>query len=120
MARTAITTVSIPNTGVNITDATYTTMATGTDNGVTFPHDSRDVIILRNDTGGPATFTLIVNVPPELTAIGVTPANQTVVVATGKTVLLKPGTAIIGSDTARTIAIDCDVAAKILVRNVPS
>lgn len=119
MTRVPITTVAIPNISENITDATYTTMATGADNGVSFSYNSRDVIILRNDTGGPATFTLIVNVSAELTAIGVTPANQTIVLATGKIALLKPGTAIIGPAPAQTIAIDCDVAAKILVRNVP-
>lgn len=119
MARVPITTLAIPNTSVNITDATYTTMGTGADNGVTFEYNNSDVVILRNDTGGNATFTLIVVPIAELTNIGVTPANQTIVLPTGKIALLKPGAAIIGAAPSRTINIDCDVAAKILLRNIP-
>lgn len=120
MARTAITSLAIPNTGLNITDVTYTTMATGSGNGVSFPYNNRTVIVLNNTTGGNATYTFIVNVPAELTAVGVTPANQTIVVATGKVYLVKPGDILVGADAARSVFVDCDVAGKILIRDVPA
>lgn len=118
MARTTITATDLPKTGLNLTDASFTTMATGSNNGVKFEFNNRNFVILKNDTGGAATFTLIVTAPASLSAVGVTPSNQTIVVADGKTYLLVPGQALLDAD--RNINIDCDVAGKILLRNVPA
>ena len=113
MARTTITATAIPATGLNLTDATYATLGTGAGNGVAFPHDGNQRIILKNDTGGAATFTIKVPTPASYTDIGVTFPDMTVAVANGKTHEFKPAAVWRQSDGA--IYIDCNVAGKVLV-----
>ena len=112
-ALTKTTPTAWASNGTNITDATYVTMSTGATNGVTFSHDNTDLIILRNDTGGNAVYSIIVEPVASVTAVGGSLTDASLTVATGKIHVLKP---IAGMrQTDGDIYIDCDVAAKILV-----
>ena len=113
MARAAIAATPIPATGLNITDATYATMGTGAGNGVSVSYDGNTRIVLKNDTGGAATFTVKVPTPASYTDIGVTFPDMTVAVANGKTHEFKPAAVWRQSDGS--IYIDCNVAGKVLV-----
>jgi hypothetical protein len=113
MARTAITATAIPATGLNLTDATYATLGTGAGNGVSIVYDGNTRIVLKNDTGGAATFTIKVPTPASYTDIGVTFPDMSVSVANGKTYEFKPAAVWRQSDGS--IYIDCNVAGKALV-----
>lgn len=112
MARAAISRTALPVTGINITDATYETLATGAGNGVEVPFRTGDLLHLKNDTGGAAVFTLKVAQPSSLSTHSVTVPDKTVSVATGK-VYIYPVAAIF-KQTDGDVYIDCDVAGKVL------
>lgn len=118
MARAALTVteqVSLPSNGLNLTDATFATLATGANNGVTFAYDGDDWIVLRNSTAGAAAFTIKVPVSVSLTAIGSTSTDVTITVAAAKDHIFKLPT--IFKQTDGNIYIDCDIAGKVLVIN---
>lgn len=100
-------------TGVNLTDATFQTLTTGSGNGADFTALPTDIIILKNDTGGAAVYTFIARVPGEYTTFGVTVTNPTKSVATGKTLVIRA--ADVFKDSAGKVNIECDVAGKLLV-----
>lgn len=113
MARTAISVVPITAGGYNLTDsAGFSTLATGADNGVTFTFDPTDVLILKNDTGGAAVFTIKVPTPGDYSGI-TTVADETVSVATAKTWVYQL-TKVFKQDDGK-VYVDCDVAGKVLV-----
>lgn len=119
MARTLITAQDIPaitSEGFNLTDATFTTMSTGSNNGVKFTHDPGTLIVMKNDTVGAADYTMILGSIGQITAVGGTVTDPVVDVAVGKTHIIRPDLAFKQSDGM--VYIDCDVAAKILVLNV--
>ena len=120
MARTAITATTITgidSNGYNLTDSSdFDTLSTGAANGVSFAHDPADVVILKNDTGGAAIFSLITGATGTITAIGGSVVDATVTVAAGKTHVL-PGLPTVLKQTDGDAYIDCDVAGKILVLN---
>lgn len=113
MARTTITATAIPATGLNITDATYATLGTGAGNGVSFAFDGNTRVVLKNDTGGAATFTVKVPTPTSYSDIGVTFPDMSVAVANGKTYEFKPASVWRQSDG--NVYIDCNVAGKALI-----
>ena len=113
MARTAITATPIPATGLNITDATYATMGTGAGNGVSVSYDGNTRIVLKNDTGGAATFTVKIATPTSYSDIGVTFPDMSIAVANGKTWEFKPPAVWRQADG--NVYIDCNVAGKVLV-----
>lgn len=114
MTRAAITAVKITDTGYNLTDsAGFTALSTGAGNGVSFALDGRDLIVLKNTTGGAAVFTIKVPTPAELTAKGVTVPDVTVTVAAAKSWVYKLS-GIFGQADGD-VYIDCDVAGSILV-----
>lgn len=113
MARATITATPITATGLNITDASYATLGTGAANGVSFPFDGNTRVVLRNDSGSAATFTIKVPTPTSYTDIGVTFPDMTVAVANGKTWEFKP--AAVWRQSDGNIYIDCNVAGKVLV-----
>lgn len=113
MARTAIDRTAVPVTGLNLTDATFATLATGAGNGVEIPYREADVIVLRNDTGGSAVYTIKVRQPSQYSGQGITVPDKTVTVATGKIWLYL--TDPIFKQTDSDLYIDCDVAGKVLV-----
>lgn len=116
MARTALTKIAPTDwtsNGTNLTDLSYTTMSTGSGNGKTFAHDNTDMIVLLNDTGGNATYTIIAEPVPSVTDLGGSITDPTVVVVTAKTHVFRPIAGIRQSDGD--VYIDCDVAGKIAV-----
>lgn len=115
MARTPITATAVPHTGLNITDASFATLGAGANNGVTFPYDSNIRIILKNDTGGAATFTIKIPTPTTYSDIGVTVPDMTVSVANGKMYEFKGVSLNVGRQSDGSIYIDCNVAGKVLV-----
>lgn len=116
MAAVDIDAVAIPHdsVGYNLTDsAGFTTLVAGSGNGVTFDFADDDLVVLKNDTGGSATFTLKAVLQSAYTAYGVTVTNPTKVVATGKTFLLRLSNVFKG--TGNKVTIECSVAGKVLV-----
>ena len=113
MARATITATAIPATGLNVTDATFATSGTGTGNGVSFVYDGNTRVILKNDSGSAATFTVKVPTPTSYTDIGVTFPDMSIAVANGKTWEFKP--AAVWRQSDGNIYIDCNVAGKVLV-----
>lgn len=113
MARTNIMAQAIPNTGLNLTDATYATLGVGANNGVAFDYDAGDSAVLKNATGGSVTYTFKVPTPAAYAAQSLTVPDVTVAVATGKTVLY-PLAAIFRQDDGK-VYVDCSAAANLLV-----
>lgn len=113
MARATITATAIPATGLNLTDATFATLGTGASNGVSFVYDGNTRVVLRNDSGSAATFTIKVPTPTSYSDIGVTFPDMTVAVANGKTYEFKP--AAVWRQSDGNIYIDCNVAGKALI-----
>ena len=112
MARTTITRTALPATSLNLTDATFTTLSTGAGNGIEVPYRAGDVLILKNDSGGPAVFTVKVRQPAEFTALGITVPDETFTVADGKTHIVP--LAAVFRQTDSDIYVDCDVAGKVI------
>lgn len=113
MARTNIAASPIPAaTGVNLTDATYSTLGVGTDNGVTFDYDPGEQIVLRAPASS-ATFTFLVPTPLDFSNKSITIPNVTVVVAANKSVLYRP-TAIMRQADGK-VYLDCSVAGSVLL-----
>jgi hypothetical protein len=116
MATTAITKITLPHTnaGYNLTDsASFTTMATGSGNGVTFSYSASDIVVMKNTTGGTATYTLKIPTIGALSAFGATVTNPTNTVAAGKTELMRLDPVF--QDSSGLVTIECDVAGSILV-----
>jgi len=118
MARSELTKTSCARgmTGSVLTDATFTTLSTGSGNGVYFSYLGTDLIVLKNDTGGDATFTFVISTPSSYSTYGITITSPTVVVANGKTTLIRVSDLF--KDADGEINIDCDVAGKVLVYNL--
>lgn len=117
MARSTITPTTLTKTGWNLTDATYTTMSTGANNGVQFNLDVKDIAVLRNDTGGAAVYTFKVPGETKYSDKGATVPDVTVTVAAGKIWLFELSSIFLQS-TGQAY-IDCDVAGKILILHHP-
>jgi hypothetical protein len=120
MARTTITPTTIPaisSNGYNLTDSSdFEVLSTGSGNGVDFAYDSKDVVILKNTTGGAATFTIVLPSFTQITGVGGSVTDPTVTVAAGKTHILQVPSVCKQSDGK--IYIDCDVAGSVLVLNM--
>lgn len=118
MARTGITAVTLTATGYNLTDsAGFATLSTGAGNGVSFAFNRNDTIVLKNDSGGSADFTIKIPTPGTYSA-RTTVNDDTVTVADGKTWLYKCTEIFKQSDGD--VYIDCDVAGKVLVLRDPT
>jgi len=115
MARSALSKTSLARNlvGSVLTDETFTELATGTGNGVYFPLLGTDLIVLKNDTGDVATFTIVVTTPAGYTTFGITVPSPTIEVADGKTVVLRVADVL--KDGDGNVQVDCDVAGEMLV-----
>jgi len=119
MARVEITPVAltaISSDGHNLTDQAFTTMATGAGNGVNFAFDAKDLIVLKNTTGGAAVYSLILRSVSGVTDLGGSLTDPTVTVAAGKTHVIRATDILQQSDGD--VYIDCDVAGDIVVLNL--
>lgn len=115
MATAEITKVAVPHTnaGVNLTDAAFTTLVAGAGNGVKFLWESDLLLYLRNDSGGSLTFTLKLAPGSEYTAYGATITSPTIVIANGKTYLVRLNQVFKSSDSYA--YVECSGAGKALV-----
>jgi len=118
MATQSVTKTAIPHnaTGLNLTDATFQTMTTGSGNGSIWTHSDDDIVVLKNDTGGTATFTLKLSSTAKTPATnyGSTVADPTVSVADGKTKLIRMDSSSF-RDASGNATVECNVAGKIIV-----
>jgi hypothetical protein len=111
MARVDIAAQAVTDAGLNITDMTVTTMATGATNGVMVPYTPGTKLLLRNQTAGAAVYTIKVPTPTVFSAHSITVPDKTVTVAAGKDVIHKLEAVFRQSDDK--VYVDCDVAARI-------
>lgn len=116
MARTNITAQVLGDSGLNITDATYSTLGAGANNGVTFDYDPSALVVLKNGTGGSAVYTFKVPTPSAYAAKSLTVPDVTVTLATGKS-LIYPLSAIFKQSDEK-VYVDCDVAGQLLVLDI--
>jgi hypothetical protein len=117
VARTPIARTALPVTGLNLTDAVYETLTLGAGNGIEVTCQQGDLLVLYNHTGGAAVYTLKIPNPAQYTDQGVTVPDKTVNVAAAKTLLYPVKTLFRQSDGD--IYVDCDIAAKALVIDMP-
>ncbi len=117
MARTEITAVALPaigSEGYEITTSTdFVTMSTGSGNGVKFDFSHKTILVMKNDTGSAATFTLVMPSLSEYEDLGGTVNDSTIAVANGKTYLSHLSD--IFKQTDGKAYVDCNVAGKIFV-----
>lgn len=113
MTRATIGRTAVPDTGLNLTDASFATLGTGSGNGIEVPFRESDLLVLKNDTGGAAVFTLKVPQPTKFSNQSITVPDKTVSIATGKTWVYP--TAVLYRQSDGDIYIDCDVAGKVAV-----
>lgn len=114
MARTAIAPIDLSKTGYNLTDsADFTTLTLGSGNGITVLFDPKDILILKNDTGGSAVFTLKVPGETKYSDKNAVVPDVSVTVANGKTWVYQLTNIFKQADGK--VYIDCDVAGKVLV-----
>ena len=112
MARTTIARTTLPVGGLNLTDATFSTLATGAGNGIEVPFRPGDVLILKNDTGGASVFTVKVRQPQSYSDLSLTVPDKTFSVADAKTHVIPLATVF--KQTDGDLYVDCDVAGKVL------
>lgn len=113
MAVTDITKEAVGLDGYNLTDSDdFQATGLGDGNGVQFPHDSRILLVLKNDTGGAAEFTLKLKSFEGLAALSITPDDHTIEVADGKTHVVKLDDVFKNSDG--NVVVECDVAGEVL------
>lgn len=117
MARAAMSRQTIAKTGLNLTDATFTTMTLGAGNGVEVPYVRGLILVLKNDTGGAATFTIKVATPAESSNFGSTYGDISRSVADGKTWLVPVNQ--ISKQADGDVYVDCSVAGKIAALVLP-
>lgn len=109
-ARVTIPTHLVANTGYNLSDsADFVTIEGG---GVSFPY-APGVAILKNGTGGDATFTFLTPTPTIYAVRGLTIPDATVTVGDGDTWLYPLSSIFIQPDD--NVYVDCSVEAQILV-----
>lgn len=116
MAVTPITKVTLPHTnaGYDLTgSADFTTLSTGSGNGVSYAWNSGDVLVLRNSTGGTATYTIKFGPFVSITGYGGSVTNMTRTVATTKDYFMRLDSQF--ADASGNVIIECDVAGKVLV-----
>ena len=117
MPAATITAVTLPHTmaGYNLTDsAGFTTLVAGSGNGVKFDYVDDLVVVLKNDSGGAAVFTVKVRTPASFTTYSAGVSHPTINVANNKTYLLRLDQSPF-VDASGDITIECDVAGKVLV-----
>ena len=113
--------ITIPAAGYNLTDsADFKTMTLGADNGVEFTFKTTDTVVLKNDSGGDADYTVKTAPKDPHNTRGQNPVDLVITVATGKTWNFSPSETLHAYASTLLVKIDCDVAGKIVVlrRNV--
>lgn len=113
MARVTIARTALPATGLNITDATFATLATGANNGVEVPYREGDALFLKNTTAGAAVFTVKIAQSAQYSELGIAIPDETFSVPAAKT-LIVPLAAVFKQPDGD-VYIDCDIAGSVLM-----
>lgn len=116
MSAVPINKVTIPHTnaGYNLTDsADFSTLVTGSGNGVSFAWSGGDVVVLKNDSGSSATYTIKFGPFASITGVGGAVTNPTIVIANNKTYMVRLDSQF--ADANGNVTIECSVAGKALV-----
>lgn len=120
MSRTTVsatTITAISSNGYNLTDSTdFTTLATGSGNGVEFTYDANDILILKNGTASTANFTFVVATPSSVSSVGGSITSPTITLAAGKTHIM-PSLPSVFRQSDGKVYIDCDAAGEVLLLN---
>lgn len=117
MARSALTKTTLARNavGLNLTDASYTALTPGSNNGKTWTHLDSDVVLLKNGTAGDAVYTFAFTTPAGYSAFGSTLSSATITLAAGVTQILRLSEVM--KDGNGLINVDCDVAGSVAVLN---
>ena len=116
MPRSALTKIAptgIDSNATNLTDLSFTTMTAGTDNGVTFKFSRDDLVFVKNDTGTPSFFTIVL---PDLdieTTLGAAVTDPQILIGANKLHYFRPTVQMKHSDGL--IHIDAGFAGEIAV-----
>jgi hypothetical protein len=95
-------------TGLELTNANGDTIVTGAGNGLEIAYGLKNVLVLRNATGNPATVTIKVVQPAIAAEVGLTVADKELAVADGELVLLP--LAAIYRQVSDVVRVECDEA----------
>lgn len=96
-------------------DPTYDVMSTGDGNGVSFSYGSNDIVILNNDSGGPAVYTFKISDQGQgasIETVGGVVTDPTVTVPDGEVHLVRAVNELFRNSDGD-VYVDCDSAAKI-------
>jgi len=119
MARTPLTKTSLARnvTGVNLTDLSYTALTPGSNNGATWAHLESDLIVLSNETAGDAVYTFVLTTPAAYSQFGGSLTSGTITIAAGVKQIVRVNDVL--KDANGLVNVDCDVAGKIAVLDMP-
>lgn len=102
------------NAGYNLTDsADFTALVSGAGNGVSFAWASNDLVVLKNDSGSSATYTIKLGPFNGITNYGGSITNPTIVIANNKSYFARLDSQF--ADASGNVVIECSVAGKALV-----
>lgn len=117
MARSELTTANFidleASPEIVIQDITWTALVAGSNNGKYFSFNDSELLLLYNDTGGAATFTIPLTEPDDYSALNVTLNDKTISVDNTDHKISVVSSKYKDSDNY--INVDCDVAGKIAV-----
>lgn len=117
MARTELTTANFIDLAstpeIVVQDITWTALTAGSNNGRYFSFNDAECLLLYNDTGGAASFTIPLTEGDDLDALNITLNDKTIALDNTDHKLCVVSSKYM--DGNRNINIDCDVAGKIAV-----
>lgn len=117
MARTELTTanfIDLESTPEFIVESiTWTTLTAGSNNGKYFSFNDAEMLLIYNDTGGAATFTIPLTESSDMSALSITYNDKTIALSTANHKVCVVSSKY--KDGSNYVNIDCDVAGKIAV-----
>lgn len=117
MARTELTTANFidleASPEIVIQDITWTTLVAGSNNGRYFSFNDAECLLIYNDTGGAASFTIPLTEGDDLDALSITLNDKTIALDNTDHKLCVVSSKY--KDATGYINIDCDVAGKVAV-----
>lgn len=117
MARSELTTANFidleANPEIVIQDITWTALTAGSNNGRYFSFNDSECLLLYNDTGGAASFTIPLTEPDDYSDLNVTFNDKTIALDNTDHKLCVVSSKY--KDSTGYINVDCDVAGKIAV-----
>lgn len=117
MARTELTVANFidpeASPEIVIQDITWTALTAGSNNGRYFSFNDAEMLLIYNDTGGAASFTIPITESSDLSALNITYNDKTIALDNTDHKLCVVSSKY--KDASNYIHVDCDVAGKIAV-----